>query len=152
MARLWDFSAARAITIGVRPDDWRLLVTVRPNVLLEGAHEIIDIVIGEAMECLPTPHATWCGAPPRGDRPATLVVRSISALDCDQQRSLCEWLDAPGDRVQVISTTSEPLYPMVGRGAFLESLYYRLNVMRLDIAIAQDGPDATRTACGESPA
>lgn len=145
MVRSWDLSAARAITTGVRPDDWRLLVTARPNVLLEGAHETTEIVVGEAMECLPAPHATWCGAPPRGDRPATLVVRSISALDRDQQRLLCDWLDAPGNRVQVISTTNEPLYPMVGRGVFLESLYYRLNVMRLDVA-------ATRTACGESPA
>jgi hypothetical protein len=140
MVRSRDFSAARAITIGVRPEDWRLLVTARPNVLLEGAHETTDVVVGEAMEWLPTPHATWCGAPPRGDRPATLVVRSISALDHDQQHSLFEWLDAPGDRVQVISTTSEPLYPMVGSGVFLESLYYRLNVMRLDVAMAQDRP------------
>lgn len=145
MVRSQDLSAARAITTGVRPDDWHLLVTARPNVLLEGAHETTDLVVGEAMEWLPAPHATWCGAPPRGDRPATLVVRSISALDGDEQRSLYEWLDAPGNRVQVISTTNEPLYPMVGRGVFLESLYYRLNVMRLDVA-------ATRTACGESPA
>lgn len=133
-----DLSAARAITTGVRPDDWRLLVTARPNVLLEGALETTDVIVREAMGWLPTPHATWCGAPPHGDRPATLVVRSISALDHDQQHSLFDWLDAPGDRVQVIATTSEPLYPMVGRGVFLESLYYRLNVMRLDVAIAQD--------------
>jgi DNA-binding NtrC family response regulator len=92
------------------------------------------------MGWLPTPHATWCGAPPRGDRPATLVVRSISALDHHQQHALFDWLDAPGDRVQVLSTTSEPLYPMVGRGVFLEGLYYRLNVMRLDVAMAQDPP------------
>jgi hypothetical protein len=138
MFRSRDLSAARAITTGVHPDDWRLLVTARPNVLLEGAHETTDVIVGEAMGWLPEPHATWCGAPPQGDRPATLVVRSISALDRDQQRSLFDWLDALGDRVQVISTTSEPLYPMVGRGVFLERLYYRLNVMRLDVAIAQD--------------
>jgi hypothetical protein len=137
MFRSQDPSAARAISTGVRPDDWRLLVTARPNVLLEGAHETTDVIVGAAMGWLPEPHATWCGAPPHGDRPATLVVRSISALDHDQQHSLCDWLDAPGDRVQVISTTSEPLYPMVGRGVFLESLYYRLNVMRLDVAMAQ---------------
>jgi hypothetical protein len=137
MVRSWDVGAARAITTGVRSDDWRLLVTARPNVLLEGAHETTDVIVGAAMGSLPTPHATWGGAPPRGDRPATLVVRSISALDHDQQHSLFDWLEAPGDRVQVISTTNEPLYPMVGRGLFLESLYYRLNVMRLDVATAQ---------------
>ena len=135
MVRSQDLSAARAITTGVRPDDWHLLVTARPNVLLEGAHETTDLVVGAAMEWLPAPHATWCGAPPCGDRPATLVVRSISALDHDQQRSLCDWLDAPGDRVQVISITSEPLYPLVSSGAFLATLYYRLNVLLLDVAI-----------------
>jgi Sigma-54 interaction domain len=140
MVRSRDFSAARAIMTGVRPDDWRLLVTLRPNVLLEGAHETTNVVLDEAMAWLPTPHATWCGAPPCGDRPATLVVRSISALDHDQQHSLADWLDAPGDRVQVISTTSEPLYPLVGRGVFLESLYYRLNVMRIDVAVAHPPP------------
>jgi hypothetical protein len=140
MVRSRNPGAARAVATGVRSDDWRLLVTARPNVLLEGACETTDAVLGAAMTWLPAPHATWCGAPPCGDRPATLVVRSISALDCDQQRSLFEWLDAPGERVQVISTTSEPLYPMVGRGAFLESLYYRLNVIRLDVAMAKDRP------------
>jgi Sigma-54 interaction domain len=138
MVRSRDVSAARAIPNGVRPDEWRLLVTARANVLLEGAPETTDVIVGEAMEWLPTPHATWCGTPPRGDRPATLIVRSVSALDQDQQHSLFDWLDAPGDRVQVISTTSEPLFPMVVRGAFLEGLYYRLNVMRLDVAIAED--------------
>ena len=126
----------RPITSCVRPDEWRLLVTARPNVLLEGAHETTDDIVDEAMGWLPMPHATWCGAPPSGDRPATLVVRSISEFDQGEQLSLLDWLDAPGDRVQVICTTTEPLYPMVGRGAFLENLYYRLNVLRLDVAIA----------------
>lgn len=138
MVRPREVSAARVIPNGVRPDEWRLLVTARPNVLLEGAPETTDVIVGEAMEWLPMPHATWCGAPPRGDRPATLVVRSVSALDQHQQHLLFDWLETPGDRVQVVSTTSEPLYPMVGRGAFLDSLYYRLNVMRLEVAIAQD--------------
>jgi sigma-54-interacting transcriptional regulator len=139
MVRSRDVSDACAFTTGVRPDDWRLIVTARPNILLEGAPEATDVIVGEAIEWLPAPHATWCGAPPCGDRPATLVVRSISSLDQDQQHSLFDWLEAPGTRVQVISTTSEPLYPMVGRGAFLESLYYRLNVLRLDLAVAPTG-------------
>ncbi len=87
------------------------------------------------MEWLAEPNATWCGAPPaRCDRPATLVVRSVSALDQDQQQALLAWLDAPGNRMQVISTTTDPLYPLVSRGAFLANLYYRLNVLLLDVA------------------
>ena len=135
MFRSRDVSTARPITTCLRPHEWQLLVASRPNVLLEGPLEATDAVVAEAMEWLPAPHATWTGAPPNGDRPATLVVRSVSAFDRDQQASLLEWLEAPGDRVQVISTTTEPLYPLVSSGAFLATLYYRLNVLLLDVAI-----------------
>ena len=135
MFRSCDLSV-RPLTARVGQDEWRLLITARPNVLLEGAQETTNLIVDEAMDWLPMPHATWTGAPPLGDRPATLVVRSISALDQNQQSLLFEWLESPGDRVQVISTTNEPLYAMVGRGAFLANLYYRLNVLRLDVAKA----------------
>jgi transcriptional regulator of acetoin/glycerol metabolism len=35
--------------------------------------------------------------------------------------------------VQVISTTSRPLFSLVERGAFLRELYYKLNVVRIDL-------------------
>ena len=134
MLRSRDGSASHPTTTSLRPDEWQLLVTARPNTLLEGPHEATDAIVGEAMEWLAEPHATWTGEPPRTDRPATLVVRSVSALDRDQQQALLAWLDAPGDRIQVISTTIDPLYPLVNRGAFLANLYYRLNVLLLDVA------------------
>ena len=130
-----DGSTSRPTQTSLRPDDWQVLLSARPNTLLEGPHETTDAIVGEAMECLAEPYATWCGAPPaRCDRPATLLVRSVSALDRDQQQALLAWLDAPGNRMQVISTTTDPLYPLVSRGAFLANLYYRLNVLLLDVA------------------
>jgi hypothetical protein len=136
MLRSRDVSPTGPITTWLRPEEWQLLVTARPNVLMEGADETTQAIVCEAMAWLPKPHATWIGSPPRGDRPATLVVRSVSAFDQDQQHSLFDWLEAPGDRIQVISTTSEPLYPLVARGVFLANLYYRLNVLLLDVATA----------------
>jgi len=130
-----DDSASRQTQSSLRPDDWQVLLSARPNTLLEGPHETTDAIVGEAMEWLAEPYATWCGVPPaRCDRPATLLVRSVSALDQDQQQALLAWLDAPGNRMQVISTTTDPLYPLVSRGAFLANLYYRLNVLLLDVA------------------
>jgi len=35
--------------------------------------------------------------------------------------------------VQVVSTSSEPLFPLVETGAFLANLYYRLNVVRMNV-------------------
>jgi Sigma-54 interaction domain len=134
MLRSTDGGTSRPTTTSLRLADWQLLVTARPNTLLEGPHEATDAIVGEAMEWLAEPHATWSGAPLCCDRPATLVVRSVSALDGDQQQALLAWLDAPGDRMQVISTTDDPLYPLVSRGAFLANLYYRLNVLLLDVA------------------
>ena len=136
MHRSRDADPARPITKWLKPEEWQLLVTARPNVLLEGPPETTDAIVGEAIGWLPAPHATWTGVPPSGDRPATLLVRSVSAFDQDQQHSLLDWLEAPGDRMQVISTTTEPLYPLVSRGVFLANLYYRLNVVLLDVAIA----------------
>ena len=134
MVRSRNTSASHPTTPSLRPDEWQLLVTARPNVLLEGPLEVTDAIIREAMGWLAGPHAIWTGAPPVSDRPATLVVRSVSALDLEQQHALLNWLDAPGDRIQVISTTIDPLYPLVSRGAFLANLYYRLNVLLLDVA------------------
>jgi hypothetical protein len=135
MLRSSGGSTSSATATSLRADDWQVLVSARPNTLLEGPHETTDAIVGEAMEWLAEPYATWCGAPPaRCDRPATLLVRSVSALDRDQQQALLAWLDAPGNRMQVISTTTDPLYPLVSRGAFLANLYYRLNVLLLDVA------------------
>src|SRR5215510_4097835 len=103
MLRSRDVSASHPTTTSVSSDDWQLLLTARPNTLLEGPYEETDAFVGEVMEWLGGPHATWTGAP-NHDRPATLVVRSVSALDRDQQLALLAWLDAPGDRIQVIST------------------------------------------------
>ena len=129
-----DGSTSRQTQTSLRPDDWQVLLSARPNTLLEGPHETTDAIVGEAMEWLAEPFGTWGGAAQASDRPATLVVRSVSALDQDQQQALLAWLDAPGNRMQVISTTTDPLYPLVSRGAFLANLYYRLNVLLLDVA------------------
>jgi transcriptional regulator of acetoin/glycerol metabolism len=48
-----------------------------------------------------------------------------------EQAALLEWLD--GERKQVVSTTVDPLFPLIARGLFDEALYYRLNVMLMRI-------------------
>ena len=63
MRRSPDVSTSRSTTTSLRPDEWQLLVTARPNTLLEGPQETTEAIIGEAMEWLGEPHATWTGAP-----------------------------------------------------------------------------------------
>jgi DNA-binding NtrC family response regulator len=61
-----------------------------------------------------------------------LIVRDVAALTAADQQRLLRWLES-GERSQVLSTTSEPLFSLVERGQFLANLFYRLNVVRLDV-------------------
>jgi transcriptional regulator of acetoin/glycerol metabolism len=50
----------------------------------------------------------------------------------DQCR-LLTWLEMSGGRIQVVSTTTSPLLPLVESGVFHDTLYYRLNVVCVDL-------------------
>jgi transcriptional regulator of acetoin/glycerol metabolism len=58
-------------------------------------------------------------------------VPNVAALGRREQSALLGWIDDPNARRQVVSTTVDPLFPLVGRGVFDEALYYRLNVILL---------------------
>lgn len=86
---------------------------------------------------------SWCGAPVHFirlpdeldlplARHGTLVVVDAAALTLAQQIELHDWLNAGRGGVQVVSITSQPLWPLVEQGRFLEGLFYRLNVITLE--------------------
>jgi DNA-binding NtrC family response regulator len=64
----------------------------------------------------------------------TLVLRDVDCLKPVEQVQLLEWLQQNDFALQVVASTSVPLLPRVATGAFLDSLYYRLNVLYLDLA------------------
>ena len=63
----------------------------------------------------------------------TIIIRDVDALTSDDQQKLCEWLDSRRDRAQVVSTASAPLVPLVDGQLFNDALYYRLNVVYVDL-------------------
>lgn len=63
----------------------------------------------------------------------TIVIRDVDALTSEDQWKLCEWLDSRSDRTQVISTASAPLVPLVDSQLFNDALYYRLNMVYVDL-------------------
>jgi DNA-binding NtrC family response regulator len=84
---------------------------------------------------LPSPIRHWdpasANAWPAGGV-GSLIVSDVARLDDAGQRALYEWLNQrAAERIQVLSVTAVPLWPLVARGAFLDALYYRLNVMHL---------------------
>ena len=107
----------------------RLLCSARPNLLIEGPESTTDAVLVALTPHLRQPLWTWCAGVQNG----TLIVRRVNQLDGGQQKELLEWLEVATGRVQVIATSSEPLFPLVKRGTFLDVLYYQLNVVRVEV-------------------
>jgi hypothetical protein len=67
------------------------------------------------------------------ETPATLLIHDVSALDAAGQDRLFQWLTLNPAGISVIAVTSEPLFPLVQRGAFLPDLFYRLNIIVIDV-------------------
>jgi hypothetical protein len=111
--------------------DWHAMVTTRPNVLIEGPEAATEAVLRALRPHCGEPASDWGDT--LGDRrPPTLIVREVAALSATDQQHLQQWLDS-GERSQVLSTTAQSLFSLVERGLFLEALFYRLNVVRLDV-------------------
>jgi DNA-binding NtrC family response regulator len=66
----------------------------------------------------------------------------VSQLDAASQQRLSEWLAGPERRMQVISTSQCPLYPLVERNTLSAPLYYCLNVIM--ITLRELSPDNSR--------
>ena len=113
-------------------DDWRFILTTRPNVLIEGPRAATEAVLRALRPHCREPVCCW-GDPLGDQHPLTLIVRDVAALTAADQQRLLQWLDR-GERSQVLSTAAQPVFSLVERGEFLEDLFYRLNLLRLDAA------------------
>jgi Sigma-54 interaction domain len=115
-------------------DESLLFSSTRPNLLLEGPEAQVQAVVAALRPLLLRPVTAWCGGGLPDEHRGTLIVQEIHRLDDTQQRQLMIWMDDSVGTVQVIATTSEPLFPLVERGAFFDVLYYRLNILRVEVA------------------
>ena len=121
---------------------------MQPNLLLIGPASTIDRLLLLLHECRQPVYEL-----PRGrlaDLPAhgTLVIRDVIGLDVEQQRLLLDWLTRHWDALQIVTVTTEPLFPLVSRGMLLDELYYRLNVVTL--AVSDDQPASCRGGLREA--
>jgi hypothetical protein len=124
-----------AASFGVAADDWHVLQTTRPNVLLIGSDGAIDGFL-ELLRPRFLPHVVEVAcrrfavpAPSTG----TLILREVPELDSAGQQQLFAWMSELDRRAQVISTSSCPLYPLVEGGRLDASLYYNLNVLMIAV-------------------
>jgi hypothetical protein len=70
------------------------------------------------------------GLPPDA---STVILRDVARLAIGQQRDLLQWMEAHVGRVLIIAVATDSLYPLVARGTFLDTLFYRLNVVTLGV-------------------
>jgi hypothetical protein len=129
------------------PDHWRLARAAhvdlllmgmpRVNLLLVAPDPVVRYVLESLLLDLREPIARWsAGEPfdlPTPGESGTLVLRDVHALTPADQLHLLDWLELAEGRTQVVSTSSTPLLPRVHSGEFIDTLYYRLNTVCVDV-------------------
>ena len=62
----------------------------------------------------------------------TLLLEGLQSMNLTQQLALFDWMTHRAQNVQIISIASRVIDSMVAKGEFLEGLFSRLSVVRLD--------------------
>jgi len=118
-------------------DDAELVRTGRANLLLVGP----DDVTREVVDAL----SPWFRQPVIVEHPGEplvlapqehvemMILHDVGAFGFADQIRLLDWLQGAGGRTQVISTASRPILPLISAGAFLDTLYYRLNSLYFEV-------------------
>jgi hypothetical protein len=117
-------------------DDLHVPRLPRINILLIGTADRTSAFIADLLPELNEP-IELCEAkdfrPP--DQPGTLLLYNATEMPAAGQAALCGWLDnTRGTRV--VTTVDRPLFPQVEAGLFLATLYYRLNIVTIDLGVA----------------
>ena len=117
---------------------YRRLCATRHNVLLQGPVSAIDAALAAIAPCL-LPPVAWKKAEskfdPRVGAVASLILQEVGSLTPSEQIQLRDWLDHAKTRPQIVSTTTLPLFQLVERGIFDAALYYRLNIILVDVKL-----------------
>jgi hypothetical protein len=121
----------------VPSQEWHAIVTLGPNVLVEGPEFSAEILIQAVTASLQGPVYEWGSSAPVQEPGATLIVRRVDLLNAEEHRRLLDYLNTEGAETrvrQVIATSTQSLYALVESGLFDADLYYRLNTIRLELA------------------
>jgi transcriptional regulator of acetoin/glycerol metabolism len=114
----------------------QLLAMPRVNLLLIGSESVMQHILKLLLPVLEKPFVTWRpGEPlvlPSTAHTGTMIVDGVGALGREDQHRLLEWSNQAAGRIRIVSTAAVPLFPLVEAGTFLDTLYYRLNVICVD--------------------
>jgi hypothetical protein len=113
-----------------------VLRRLRPNLLVLGEPEAIELALEQICPYLAEPVVFWSPwtSPTWPDEPfRTLIVSDADEMSLEQQQRLMSLNEGADGTMQVVSTAKTPLFDVVEQNAFLERLYYQLNVLMLDL-------------------
>jgi len=117
--------------------DWQEQRARYPNVLVVGS----DVDVANALRTLQRVcrQAVVTHRPPdplvlpTPFHAGTVILREVSCLSLNDQHRLMAWLEGDCGRTRIIATDTRPVWPRLHTGAFLASLYYRLNIIYIDL-------------------
>jgi hypothetical protein len=128
------------------PENWRLAQAAHTELLLMGMPRVNLLLIGsdgvlrnilQTLE-LHEPIVSWSPGQqlvlPSVARTKTMILHRVGDLTHRDQVRLLVWLEEAVGRTQVISTTSTPLHPHADGRDFIDTLYYRLNTVCVDVS------------------
>ena len=120
--------------------EWDIITSSHPNLLVVGPVAATARLV-EALEPHLRQPVRRCE--PRVDSVLPLpdkgawIISAVEHMSAAQQQRMLHWLDQLEAPVQVVCTTLEPMFTLVLAGGFLSDLYYRLNVVLLDVTPRQ---------------
>ena len=106
------------------------------NLLVNCAAAELNHILGDLLEwCGPSVQA--CSLPGPLDLPSeysgTLLVTRVEEMLPDQQVALYNWMTRMHSTARVVSVATTRIDRLVRQGRFLEDLFYRLNVVQMDV-------------------
>jgi hypothetical protein len=108
----------------------------RVNMLLTGMDSVVRNLLETILIDLQAPIASWHPGQllvlPPVARNGTMILHDIDQMALEDQLRLLDWLDQAAGKVQIVSTASTNLMPLVRAGTFDDRLYYRLNTVLVD--------------------
>jgi hypothetical protein len=130
--------------------EWDAISLGHRNFVLAGTPSLVDAMVAAMLPYFREPVRLFN---PETDRPVpqmtdgTLILTEIGRLNASHQVQLSARLDRYDVRrpVQIVSTTSASILALVESGEFRADLYYRLNIVRIDLVEA----DPDRSDRGE---
>ena len=120
--------------------DLNLARSLKANLLVVGTERLVLSLVSSLVADVNPDFMIQCRdglfrLPPRPSQSGIVVLRDVEALEKVEQLRFLDWVESASSRLQVVSTASAPLLPLVETRKFDATLYYRLNMVYIDLTV-----------------